>query len=59
MSQTVSDSHLSRLTEWGVKRIYGFPGDGINGIMGALKRAHHHLQILAPLERPAAGDTGA
>src|ERR671939_55401 len=26
---------LERLSEWGVKRIYGYPGDGINGILGA------------------------
>jgi pyruvate dehydrogenase (quinone) len=26
---------LERLHEWGVKRIYGYPGDGINGLMGA------------------------
>src|SRR3954453_6856466 len=26
---------LERLCEWGVKRIYGYPGDGINGILGA------------------------
>src|SRR3954452_18105785 len=26
---------LARLAEWGVKRIYGYPGDGINGILGA------------------------
>ena len=26
---------LERLAEWGVKRIYGYPGDGINGILGA------------------------
>jgi len=39
MSMTVGDFLLQRLSEWGVKRIYGFPGDGINGIMGALGRA--------------------
>ena len=33
MSQTVGDYLLERLTTWGVKRIYGYPGDGINGIM--------------------------
>jgi pyruvate dehydrogenase (quinone) len=32
----VSDFLIRRLTEWGVDRIYGYPGDGINGIMGAL-----------------------
>jgi pyruvate dehydrogenase (quinone) len=39
MSETVGDFLLSRLAgEWGVKRIYGYPGDGINGIMGAFQR---------------------
>jgi pyruvate dehydrogenase (quinone) len=35
MSQTVGDYLLERLSTWGVKRIYGYPGDGINGIIGA------------------------
>jgi pyruvate dehydrogenase (quinone) len=38
MAQTVSDFLLQRLGEWGVQRIFGYPGDGINGIMGALGR---------------------
>jgi pyruvate dehydrogenase (quinone) len=39
MSETVADYLLKRLKEWGVERIYGFPGDGINGLMAALERA--------------------
>lgn len=39
MAKTVSDFLLERLYEWGVRRIFGFPGDGINGIMGAMDRA--------------------
>src|SRR4051794_17454708 len=39
MSEKVSDFILSRLREWGVNRVYGFPGDGINGFMGAFDRA--------------------
>ncbi len=39
MSQTVADFLLERLLRWGVRRIYGYPGDGINGIMGAFSRA--------------------
>ncbi|HVI38133.1 MAG TPA: hypothetical protein VM684_17990, partial [Gaiellales bacterium] len=35
----VSDFLIRRLTDWRVDRIYGYPGDGINGIMGALGRA--------------------
>src|SRR5438034_11273746 len=39
MSQTVSDHLLERLAgEWGVNRIYGYPGDGINGLIGAFAR---------------------
>src|SRR3954462_13424919 len=40
MVQLVADYVLSRLTEWGVHRIYGYPGDGINGFLGALDRAN-------------------
>lgn len=39
MSQTVSDHILARLSEWDIRRIYGYPGDGINGLMGALERS--------------------
>ncbi|MEO7018749.1 MAG: thiamine pyrophosphate-requiring protein [Ktedonobacteraceae bacterium] len=38
MSEKVSDFLLKRLSAWGVKRIYGYPGDGINGILGGLER---------------------
>jgi pyruvate dehydrogenase (quinone) len=46
MSQTVSDYLLKRLNEWGIRRIYGFPGDGINGLMGALDRAGDQFQFI-------------
>ena len=46
MSQTVADHLLERLTEWGVERIYGYPGDGINGLMGALNRADERFQFV-------------
>jgi pyruvate dehydrogenase (quinone) len=39
MADTSSDFLLRRLHDWGVRRIFGYPGDGINGIMGALDRA--------------------
>lgn len=39
MSDTVGDFVVKRLSEWGVKRIYGYPGDGINGILVAMGRA--------------------
>jgi len=39
MSMTVGDFIVARLRAWGVKKIFGYPGDGINGVFGALRRA--------------------
>jgi pyruvate dehydrogenase (quinone) len=38
MSEKVGDFLLERLRTWGVRRIFGYPGDGINGILGAFGR---------------------
>ena len=55
MAATVSDLMLDRLTEWGVGRIYGYPGDGINGILGALARAEDRFEFIqVPHEEVAA-----
>src|SRR5438034_7781626 len=42
MGKTVGQYILERLTEWGVRRVYGYPGDGINGLLGAF----HHVEEL-------------
>ncbi|WP_279402599.1 thiamine pyrophosphate-binding protein, partial [Arthrobacter sp. JCM 19049] len=34
----VADTLVDRLAEWGVTRIYGYSGDGINTFLGALRR---------------------
>jgi pyruvate dehydrogenase (quinone) len=39
MVELVADYLLERLRQWGVHRIYGYPGDGINAVLGALDRA--------------------
>ncbi|MGP3985926.1 thiamine pyrophosphate-requiring protein [Streptomyces sp. 3N207] len=39
MAQQVADYVLQRLREWGVHRVFGYPGDGINGMLGAFDRA--------------------
>ena len=46
MSKTVGDFLLERLSQWGIRRIYGFPGDGINGILGALNRADGKFEFV-------------
>ncbi|MEZ4236160.1 MAG: thiamine pyrophosphate-requiring protein [Myxococcota bacterium] len=39
MAQSVADFVLQRLGAWNVPRVFGYPGDGINGFMGAFERA--------------------
>jgi pyruvate dehydrogenase (quinone) len=42
----VGDFLIERLSDWGVTRIYGYPGDGINGIIGALSRAENQIEFV-------------
>lgn len=46
MSKTVSDFVVKRLRAWGVRIVYGYPGDGINGLMGALRRARDEVRFV-------------
>src|SRR5690242_4412369 len=39
MTTTVADHLLERLRQWDVTHVFGYPGDGINGILGAFSRA--------------------
>jgi len=39
MAKLTSDFFVERLKAWGVTRIFGYSGDGINGVLGALQRA--------------------
>src|SRR5919204_5278277 len=45
MSDTVASFMLKRLHEWGVTRIYGYPGDGINGLLGAFHEVGDQLEF--------------
>ena len=42
----VADYVLNRLKEWGVERIFGYPGDGINGFLGAFDRAKGQPELI-------------
>ncbi len=46
MSRTVGDFIVSRLHEWGVRHIFGYPGDGINGVIEALNRAGNRPKFI-------------
>jgi len=46
MAQTVGDFLVERLHAWGVRLIFGYPGDGINGVFGALNRAGNKIKFV-------------
>ena len=46
MSKTCGDFLVERLHAWGVRRIFGYPGDGINGFLGALNRADGKIEFI-------------
>ncbi|MER7498251.1 thiamine pyrophosphate-requiring protein [Streptomyces pharetrae] len=46
MSTLVSDHVLERLREWGVEHVFGYPGDGINGLLAAWGRAENRPRFI-------------
>ncbi len=46
MVDTVADFLLERLRAWGIRRVYGYPGDGINGLFGAMARAGQAVDFI-------------
>ncbi len=46
MAKTASDFLIQCLYDWGIRRIFGYPGDGINGVMGALSRAKDKIEFI-------------
>jgi pyruvate dehydrogenase (quinone) len=55
MSMTVGDFIVERLHAWGVRKIFGYPGDGINGILGAMNRAPEKLGFIQARHEEMAG----
>ncbi|HEX3841758.1 MAG TPA: thiamine pyrophosphate-requiring protein [Acidimicrobiales bacterium] len=46
MADTVADVLLARLRDWGVRQVFGYPGDGINGLLAAWGRADNDPQFV-------------
>ena len=46
MGITVGDFFVERLYDWGVRTIFGYPGDGINGVLGALQRSPRKIEFI-------------
>src|SRR3989454_10044303 len=54
MSRTTSDVLVERLIDWGVQVVFGLPGDGINGIMEALRVRQDRLTFVQVRHEEAA-----
>ncbi len=54
MAKTVADLLLDRLVEWGVKVIFGLPGDGINGLFEGLRTHKDKIQFIQVRHEEAA-----
>ncbi|MDR7278562.1 thiamine pyrophosphate-requiring protein [Catenuloplanes atrovinosus] len=52
--KTVSDVLVERLEAWGVSRVFGYSGDGINPVLGAMRRAGRPEFVQARHEETAA-----
>ena len=46
MTKTVGDFVVERLYSWGVRKIFGYPGDGINGVLGGIQRAENKIEFI-------------
>jgi len=46
MAETVADFLLKRMSNWGVRRVFGYPGDGINGILAAFAKDAHEIEFV-------------
>ncbi|MGH7996778.1 MAG: thiamine pyrophosphate-requiring protein [Opitutaceae bacterium] len=46
MSMNVSEYVWHRLQEWGLRRVYGYPGDGVGGLDVALQKVQDSLQYI-------------
>ncbi len=54
MAKTTADLLIERLVDWGVDTIFGFPGDGINGIFEALRTHQNEIKYIQVRHEEAA-----
>jgi pyruvate dehydrogenase (quinone) len=55
MADTVADFIWQRLQAWGVRRVFGYPGDGIGGLIGALARTEGAIDFVQVRHEEMAG----
>src|SRR4051794_11707133 len=54
MAKTAADQLVETLYDWGVRVIFGIPGDGINGVMEALRKRQSDIRFVSVRHEEAA-----
>ncbi len=54
MAKTAGDVIVDTLTEWGVDTVFGFPGDGVDGIIEAFRKAQEKIRFIQVRHEEAA-----
>jgi pyruvate dehydrogenase (quinone) len=54
MAETAADVLIDSIAEWGVDVVFGLPGDGINGIMEALRARRDRIRFVQVRHEEAA-----
>ena len=54
MTSTTADLLVERLIDWGIDTIFGFPGDGINGIFESLRTRQSRIRFIQVRHEEAA-----
>src|SRR5204862_7630685 len=54
MAVTAADVLVDRLIDWGVRVVFGLPGDGINGLMEALRTRQEQITFIQVRHEEAA-----
>src|SRR5438552_12223459 len=54
MAKTASDLLVERLIDWGVEVVFGYPGDGVNGLFEALRTQQEKLRFIQVRHEEAA-----
>jgi pyruvate dehydrogenase (quinone)/pyruvate oxidase len=46
MAKTAADILVETMLDWGIDTIFGIPGDGINGIIEALRKQKEKIRFI-------------
>ena len=55
MAETAADLLIEKIIDWGVEVVFGIPGDGINGLVEAMRKRRDRIRFLGNVRACASG----